>query len=1086
MSYRSETIKSKYFLSNKKDIDENYANNLIMLLDNVNLPKNGKELISFVKDANDFGISKISNSSSSYLYYDEETGKTQPYNELKEYLAEFLSLKYRSLNMIKDLTTEEKAMVLNFVGLTIKDELDEKEIESIVNYNTFDFASTDIQVKETFFKSGNTKLDKIKQATKTVLETLEHSFKRDENIYLNRKNNSFGFAKVNYDGIDLYVPLMKYGYYMLNNRYFIQAHEVTDYINDRPTSIKPIVSKVFDFFRKIKRYYKFRNEDLKDFSNSIQLEILNIFYGNINRYVSDYEIEEVFFQTGQEMTREEADQYSWTFKPFIDVTEEVIDAGEKTPLNIKNQRILSQYKIYYREYKKLDKIDGSKILNNLGKSGYDTLKDFKLKRIDTNIFDPSVSNNTANFLLAYNNDNSVSLLEQHMPWAPFNYRGVRNTIGMFSMLKAYEISSRPDKPLTITGKETYDIPGYNMWFLLGNYTDTSGRSTYDGMRLLHKYELSRGFRTGMKFLQGPLDKGIGAFMQDDLFFMHNGVKYPLNVKSSVDMIKRENYGTIIEALYNGKKALEGNLQQEVRDFTKKPLDSEKELLKPVEVFRKKPNGVIESIGKHFVGYIHMYLVHETDTNYNNTSNEDFEYSEYVIGVEAVNRVSIMGAHKVLEDLIGTEDEIEKRISDAKFSSKKLHGKHGAILKSIKSNKIGFIATAIANSGLAFDEARILLRKEDVKYFLKDIRRALGLKKGCSQDIIDKYNDIKEKLYAGETIKLFGLQLRNPSIDDANYIPVKIEVRIVDSLEYDVSVVEVNPITWARQGGDFDGDQATLLFVNEDIYPEYVKLFGVQTQFNLKHPGGAFEFKAARLLGVNELNIEERQDLIIKESQQYNDLKSFLEWNSKLKGAKAVEEIVALSWEKVAYNSAIVPLTTLVSKRLIGVAKTVTMKPLMIIDAAINENLHIESTQLRKDLIENVNKMNNQLVQPTIDIQKWDNNLIGIIKLILIVYKMNQVISFVLETLLCNAYSFRTKKLIESKGNGKTFDKYYDIYKEQVKEYKDKFFDSVVFLLDDSKLKECIELVNPDGELFKSIKEEVDELVSRVDVEGLIG
>jgi hypothetical protein len=520
--------------------------------------------------------------------------------------------------------------------------------------------------------------------------------------------------------------------------------------------------------------------------------------------------------------------------------------------------------------------------------------------------------------------------------------------------------------------------------------------------------------------------------------MVNGVKYPLNITSLVNMAGRKNFSVLFEGLYNGKKFFDSNTEQEVRDFHNKPLETN-ELLDVMEVF---VDG--KSIGKHPVGLMQTFFVRDIDSSYKNDDLEDddfedfdeenskTEFKSYKLGLEWFARARLMGANKTVEYLLGDEDKMNFDLNRIEsLGEGKLYGKYGKITQRFQKEVTGFTSTATANSFLDPEESVIYLLENEVMPFLLNIKQ------------IDRNYDIKKAFnaYRNNVPVLLppALRIANPSIDDANTIYNKVTIRKASKYAKH-GYSEVNPVTWFRQGRDFDGDQSIFVFLPYFFRRELHKFFGYE-QRDVETFGYGFEFKARDILLGKPKNIFDAKDLHeLPSKYPYTDIDSFILWIGEVKKDKQyAQEFLALSKTVQTKREAIVKassnlMTTRISKQLIGVAKTITMKATFFIEDFINR-FSIEDQSVKDKLRLMADKMNWTLVQPTINIQKWSDNLQEVVKTVLLVYRMSEAVAAFIEWGFYPTY--RTFAITREFGiKSRIIEKhYFNINGEMIKSYK---------------------------------------------------
>ena len=238
-------------------------------------------------------------------------------------------------------------------------------------------------------------------------------------------------------------------------------------------------------------------------------------------------------------------------------------------------------------------------------------------------------------------------------------------------------------------------------------------------------------------------------------------------------------------------------------------------------------------------------------------------------------------------------------------------------------------------------------------------------------LIDKNFDVEsatKDFNAGKRVSiLIGLLLRNPSINDANTIFSKASV-IKGGNKLKNMLIAVNPITWSVMGGDFDGDQAIFLAFMNKISKS------LEFHYTYKHH--------ARLVNLAfGYRIEEMTGYSLRETYKaYPDnLYDFIKFGiSVLKSDEEEnEKLLSAVFDKegnfnVISREQLVKDTSFGSEyqQLIGVSKTVTMRALDFITDYLLEH-GLLTVEIGKKVRSAADAMNEELVQPTIDIQKME-------------------------------------------------------------------------------------------------------------------
>jgi len=929
-----------------------------------------------------------------------------------------------------------------FISEGIRDVTDVM-IDDIVNQKNFYSNLKEIAVEESPFPFVNKRLEEFAKKQKSLAQTVYGLIdsKAGINVELGRKfTNIYGNVlqaiKITLKGqrgdaeFIVYVPAMIKGVYTLGHNKFLMNKLYEDYVDGRSTNVlRGLVRSIIEGTLTFTKAYKISQNNKEILRRSLQAALNGLMFAKRKIMPTHEQILTEVRMLGREYeeVKERLMANVYYFNPFI------IIGNVESQLSL-FETIVEHHKFYFKEYLDPGKFNGSEILNNLGGKGYDKHRNFPLNNGRLSLFDPAYMNNKGDFVVAYLEDKK-SLIEIN-PFYMHNHQSFRNAGSAYIIGHAFE-TVKPDKPLTITSKLVKYIPSYNMLFAMIDYVDSNGLSTYDGQRLIHKHYADKlNLFEGIKIAFQGFDKGVSRVTLDDLYCVVNGVKYPINVASLINVASRKNFSVLFEGLYNAKKFFNGDTEQEVRDFNIKPLQSE-ELMDLVEIF----NGE-ESLGKHPVVLMQSFLVRDIDSSYKNDDLEDSdiddsteqngktEFKSYKLGLEWFSRARLMGANKTVEYLLGNEDKINNDLNKLEsLAEGKLYGKYGKITQRFQKEVTGFTSTVTANVNLEPGKARIYLTELEFAAFLVNIKR------------IDRNYDVfkaTEAFKSGKAVLLPpALQLRNPSVDDANTIFVSVTVHKASKYAKH-GYSEVNPIIWQRQGGDFDGDQVIFLFFPYIFRKELHALFGYE-QRNITSYG--FEFKARDILLGKPQNIFDTTNLhTLPSKYPYTDLDSLILWIGEVKKNKSyAQELLALSKTVQTKREAIVKassnlMTTRISKQLIGVAKTITMKATFFIEDFMNR-FGITDQATKDKLRQMADEMNYKLVQPTINIQKWSDNLQEVVKTVLLVYRMSEAVAAFIEWGFYPTY--RTFAIAREFGiKSRIIEKhYFNINGEMIKSYK---------------------------------------------------
>lgn len=881
-------------------------------------------------------------------------------------------------------------------------------IDDIVNQKYYYSSLTEVNVEESPFTFATDRMIQFALKQNSYVKSFYSIIdsKAGIDVHLGRKfKNSYGnilqAVKITLKGqrgdaeFIVYVPAMIEGVYSLGHNKFIMNKLYEDYVDGRSTNVlSGLIRSIVEGTLTFTKAYKISQDNKEILRRSLQSAINSLMFAKrkILPTSNQIKLETTMLGLTYDEAKDKLNDSIYYFAPF-----NIIENSESklSPFEV----IIEHHKLFFKEYLTAGKFNGAEILKNLGGKGYDKHRNFPFNNSKLNIIDGCYMNNKADFAVAYIEERK-SLIELN-PFYMYNHQSFRNAGSAYIIGHAFEVGQKPEPALTINSDLINMIPSYNMLFAFIDYTDKTGLTTHEGQRLLHthyadKLELFEGIKVAF---QG-FDKGISRVTFDDVYCVVNGVKYPLNITSLVNMAGRKNFGVLFEGLYNGKKFFDGNTEQEVRDFSTKPLEAN-ELLDVMEVF---VNG--KSIGKHPVGLMQSFFVRDIDSSYKNDDLEDLEdiqemdekelkveFKSYKLSLEWFARARLMGANKTVEHLLGNEDKMNYDLNQIESLEKgKLYGKYGKITQRFQKEVTGFTSTATANSSLDPEESIIYLLENEVMPFLINIKR------------IDRNYDVKKAFgaYKNNVPVLLppALRIANPSIDDANTLYNKVTLRKASKYAKH-GYSEVHPITWFRQGRDFDGDQSIFVFFPYHFRRELHLFFGYE-QRDVEAFGYGFEFKARDIILGKPKNIFDAKDLHeLPSKYPYTDIDSFILWIGEVKKDKQyAQEFLALSKTVQTKREAIVKassnlMTTRISKQLIGVAKTITMKATFFIEDFMNR-FSIEDQIIKDKMRQMADEMNWTLVQPTINIQKWSDNLQEVVKTVLLVYRMSEAVAAFIE------------------------------------------------------------------------------------------
>lgn len=1037
MVYSNTYLLARYFMKDEKieDIDvQFYVDKIKDAMVVINKTKNNT--LDLIYDAmitiKSLGIKQISESSNFYVDYDEKFHKFTPRFKIEDGFFELFKMKYRMLYMDYSSFDREKLIEMLKFFRYINDgveTVDDAMIESALNLkDLYKHLKPAKITKESNYNFDNELLTKIVSGQKSMLESFVELADNKAGIkvellefYENKYRNTLQKVKLTLSGkkgdadFELYIPLKIDGVYHLGRNEFIQTNLVEDYIDSKPTNkLKKFVNMVIKSSLNITKAYYINEGNHLIIQHSLQTALNGLFFAKRTLTPSKDDIDFAEETSVKEFDEKEyIKNNSYEFSPFVCIS------NQSDSLTM-FEKDIEHYKLYYKEYNV--QVEKS-LMDTIGKKGFGKYHHFLLTNKYLKLFDPAFVNSKANFTLAWTNKQKHSLMEMN-PFYMFNKKSIRNALGPYVIGHAFELAyHKPEKPITTNYLSKHTIPSYNMWFLFSDFEDSKGLSTYDGQRLLTKYQyIARSLYECLKLAFNGLDKGISRMTDDEVYFMHNGEKIYLNITSPLNVASRENLGVLIEGLYNAQSYFNGIVTHK-RDFEKQALIDQgdnnlfNELFPLQEVF---VNG--KSIGKHVVGLMTSYFVHDVESTYKNEDLEEIAgglkptFKKYTLSSEWFKRLALMGDTRITNYLLGTPEEIEEKVNVLLEENKgKLFTKKGSIVKrAFQREVIGYSSTASANASLRDDEARLYLPEQEIDIFLKAIHK------------IEKNFDIEKArriLDNGGFVSLPpALQLRNPSIDDANTIYMNTFLYKTTSVYAKYGYIEVSPKIWAIQGGDFDGDQVILLF-----FPFHLKK-NLRELFKVTHHQDLIKIEYENK--IKQLSNLTYPEALVWQAAQYKDLKTFLNFIALVK-EKTPMEIEQLSRRECIVTATSNNLTTRISKQLIGVSKVVTMKGIFYIEDAIRFYGLQNDLDLMKRVRTAADSMNRTLVQDTINIQKWSDDLNKVVRLVETVMLMSEAVSYGIES---HFYSpkyeyWKTIEILEKIGYIRNTGKVYEAIKD---------------------------------------------------------
>ena len=965
----SQFIKYRYIIPKEEKNVVNYAEALNKVFETTQAIDTLDDVLEVINKLNALGVYRIAEHASAIVKEEEVLidNKTVKVKKLlienKELFEALYSFKRNLINSLKtsNYKLSQMSKLLYFYRFSYKEDLTEEEIQKVFEQrNTMTFVKTEEKVNETRVEFDFEHHEKVSKNTKTLSSYF--TFTSDNFVYKNQfgekfKRFDFKNKKVDDTIYPIYVPILVKSTYRVNRRTFIHTNEYVSFKEGKGINISFFVQQTINYFKAL-TLYKF--EDLSTAAEIVQQKILTIFYEKQSFLPSDEDYINTYARTMDYDDYKE--KYTYELNVFKDVT-------DLTSLEARAEF----FKVHFRDFPNYS-INGSEIETRWGKQGFNKKLHFPLKEIDTNLFDPTFVSTTGEFLFTYTDKDRTPMALILSEWNKYNKVSIRNSMGSYTTLKALELK-RHDDPLTTNGFKSRffkDIPTITLWMLNEELKTEDGFSTTEGMRIIDpEVAKTYGIYTGMKLATKDLNKGVVSISNTDrYYFIHEGKKIYLSVMSPKDMFSRLNFGSFIESLYNGKKYLNGETKQEIRNLTDNPIKAS-ELLDLQEVYKETKHEVV-SLGKKSVSLWTLHYVHETDTTFDELedSNKD---ATFTIGVEAIQRMFLEGSKELAELFIKSDEkrlEIEKAMLD-KYPIQQLYGKYGKVTSLYKYKGLGFNSTVVGNSNLGFDEKHLYLVE-------KDIPNLIRVFKSFFKKQPKEFENIKQKLMNKESFTLpSDILVRNPSIDRGNFIPGRTKLFYADE-RFNVSILMVNPSAWARQGGDFDGDQGYIMFLKPHIFKAINEVYTLSS----------YEIK-----NIDTFDIP-----------KYETLQDFVNVYAKLKGkpTRTVENILTPKTQEKLVNAARLDVVVaFIGKQSVGVAKSVTMRMLAFITAYMNENKFYPN--VAKRLIELANETNGVLVQKTIDIAKWADNIEKVKETVVLASTKNmQVVKVINQRLFVNA------------------------------------------------------------------------------------
>lgn len=898
------------------------------------------------------------------------------------------------------------------------------------------------------------------------------------------------------------IPLCIKGVYSLGTTRFVLKKRAKDLFVRRATLLlRNHLYKIVGSSVAFSRFYELNKTNSAVIGDTIQENLLASFYSQVEVRPTDRDLKRIFWdvQFGSDQQAMDAyDKYERlnTFRWNYFVPIHAKDGGIDTLT--KAEMYAELLKFYYPEYTTTDDSKGKDILDR--KKAYERYKDIPFTF--NGKYDPTIVNNKGDFVLARRKD-GYTIAEELNPFVYYDKTGIRTYLGTYTMMHAFTIDGwEPSKPMTRVTEGLFqkNVPFYNIWYVYKSHRDSSGSLTTDGM---FGFDKALKIYHGIKATLPGLEKGQSFIMNDRMFFMHKGKKIYLSAINPTNTTGRQNPSWQVEGMYHAKRLLDGKTDLIVRDVSVDPIKTS-ELLPMQQIFLESKGQTI-SLGKHPVGYNKTFFI--KDVYSSDYEQEDIETSEMVfkpvksiLGTEFSSRATLLNSKEMLELMYGNEDHQEKmneiivRTMEDDSILKRFK-KDGLIVKSFfKSRQASIISTVLANYKIKQNQVVVRLVEKDIKGFFRNLPTKLD---------VEAYK--QRVLYGNEIyIDLTTMSLRNPSVNDANGISVYVTVKLAHP-RAKFSYVEVHPLMWALQGGDFDGDLIGLLFMDKKYKSAIEKTYGLHNHTIVE----GFEFKEQAPRSFDTLKEFYFYYAAIKKNSDYA-----LEYINKIFKNK---EFTVNSKEEFLNLSKRGTLTTMIGKGLIGVSKSITMKTMDYIEHFMQQYPDAFNDVSRKTLTTYCNVMNvEELAQPTIDIQKWSDDFKKVINMVLRSYYMNEAISLGIESqglisfqtfAIIRDYMVKAKLLTPVVVRSNNFPTYtrYDIHREnldlsQLDGYVRKMFDNDLVNIErfftwqqtdkdfievfkyeqepgyisnpQETVMKLIDIINPDGKVYNWVKETV--------------
>lgn len=836
---------------------------------------------------------------------------------------------------------EDRGKILKFFGfIDFNRELDEELVEA--EYDMHHEIHNSLMLSRKF---NEERFDFVNvfNSSRSMVEAFENGLKGDNPVLIDRvisdKGGKYFKYTLNNSNKAVYVPVEQNGIIIVNGnilirRNYLVGNKVVDILSDLLNRSIRTTQRLVSAYKLPKEFYVDR----------IQNTIFSVLYR-------------------QQTIR--GNKYN----PYTLIS---YRQNEVSEIN----KIIELHKLYFAENTKELEPDKINTRKNLKQRGIYAYRNFPLRnRWTSAAYSDYVTTKGNNIVRKFVKDDNVSLMSYltGKSLARANTNDGRTAMGtrhISESLRLYDVNGDPVPFDKRTEDDIVPLPfdnvdihrGYGIYTVDFKFEDSSGLIAHEGARLLNKSLIKLGYHTGIKLDTGFGDKGIAAFLDDELYTItKDGKRIDLSILVHDDAPGRDNPSSVISGLAAGVKKLGKNV---------------------LEVFTVR-DGKEVSLGRHAIHWTYFYVtdhVRGSLADYGETILMD----EYVrkdsidrvkVGQEMITKLAQLEMYYTIGNLFGGVMKLRRTLTKVgwmfKNKAKTLEGqskfgKWGLVTQMMQPKITGYHATAIPNRLVPIDEMHLHVNEEDAEIVFK----AFKVPRHLRMSILSRS---KVKHFVAE-----GLGIRHPMIRISNMIYKKLRIIVVDDEGYKFPYYHVNPITHALMDGDFDGDEVFFYKVTCDEAIKEIKA-NLHARFSIK------DYK------VGHYN---------KEFREITNVHDYFRYLEEVKGKSFTGDPFALKpMSETIKGAAPIHLTTVLSKALIGRSKGPIMKLESHLTAFIYRN-HLQSTYGRR-LAGIIQKLNETYTQPTISMQKWTDNLADAIKLHFKIAHLGRIISAAVDGLLAN-------------------------------------------------------------------------------------